>query len=195
MALGRASPFPENPCDSKSQNIRFFEQRFNVPPAWDRQWLDHFEAQIDFPLQAIEGLTPTQWNERPIAGSWTIRELVVHVVDADLVGGWRMKRVIAEPNPAYWAFDQDAFQHRLAPSHRDLPRLAQLFRLHRLDLLDVLRQLPDEDFQRTGLHSEAGLQSLAQLVQTYVRHIENHRQHLNRKRQALGAAQTQEILL
>ena len=160
---------------------------------WNPIWLDRFAAQTRFVYEAIADLSPEQWNMRPVEGAWSIRELVVHVVDCDLVGGWRMRRVIAEPDPAFWAFDENAFMNRLAPDKRDLNRLAQLFELHRLDLLDILRTLPAEDFERTGRHSEAGIKRLADLVQGFTQHVEGHRKHLNLKRERLAVSPTQEV--
>lgn len=163
-----------------------------MPRSWDPDLLNRFRAQIELPSQALAGLCPEQLDQHPVEGKWSVRQWIVHVVDSDLVGGWRMKRVIAETSPSYWAFDQDAFMQRLAVGKRDLPRLCELFRLHRLDLLDILGELSEEDFARTGIHSDNGVQSLGELVEIYVRHVERHVVELNRKRVLLGVAPVEE---
>ena len=160
---------------------------------WDPIWLERFAAQATFPAEALAGVPAEQLDARLVEGKSSIRELVVHCVDADLVGGWRLRRVIAEPGPSFWAYDENAFLARLSPATRSLERLAELFRLHRLDLHAILSALTPDDFARTGTHSENGPMSLGQLVRVYVEHIESHRRHLNLKRTMLGLEPTREM--
>ena len=46
----------------------------------------------------------------------------------------------------------------------------------------LLRQLPDETFDRVADHPEIGEMSLAALLRLYVHHLEHHNQFLREKR-------------
>ena len=47
-------------------------------------------------------------------GKWNIRQLLIHIVDAETVLYDRIRRIISEqPNPLIWAFDQDAWAAHL----------------------------------------------------------------------------------
>ncbi len=41
-------------------------------------------------------------------GKWSIRQIVAHLADADLVGAHRFRQLIAEENPTLVAFDQES---------------------------------------------------------------------------------------
>ncbi len=149
----------------------------------DRSWIQRYAAGADLPAQSIAGLTPQQMLARPVPGTWSIHQIVVHLMDSDLVGGDRMKRVIAEPNPTLLAYDQDAFVQRLDYERLDAHLAAEIFRSHRRMISSILESLGDQEFQRTGMHTEDGRRSLAQLVQVYVQHLDHHLEFLRRKRQ------------
>jgi hypothetical protein len=49
----------------------------------------------------------------PAPGKWSIRQIVAHLADAELVAAHRFRQVIAEDNPMLVAFDQDAWTRNL----------------------------------------------------------------------------------
>ena len=49
----------------------------------------------------------------PVPGSWSIQEIVIHLVDSDLILADRMKRIIAEDNPTLIGFDETQFTRNL----------------------------------------------------------------------------------
>ena len=144
--------------------------------------IEKYEAGADILTKAIEGLTDAQLIARPIAGTWNIREIILHLMDSDAVGVDRMKRVIAMPNPLLMSYDENAFMSLLDYSAVDIRDCIETFRLNRLQLVSVLKKLPKEAFQRSGIHSETGKQTLAQLLLKYVHHLEGHMVHLRKKR-------------
>src|ERR1035437_2261795 len=50
-------------------------------------------------LPAIQGLSAADFAATPVAGTWSINQIVLHVMDSDLIASDRMKRMIAEENP------------------------------------------------------------------------------------------------
>ena len=152
----------------------------------DRAILESYAAGADRPAAAIAGLSPAELDRRPVPDTWSIREIVVHLMDSDLISAYRMKRVIAEDNPLLLGYDEAAFALRLGYGRQDAADAAELFRLNRRLMAEILRSLPAEAFARTGVHSERGKLTLAELVQHYVEHVEHHLRHLHEKRQMPG---------
>jgi uncharacterized damage-inducible protein DinB len=134
--------------------------------------------------QAIEGLSAEQMRFRPAPGKWSIHEILVHMTDAEIVGIHRMKKVLAEEQPVLNAFDQDAWAIRLNYEELDAEQHLQLFRLLRESFLPVLRRVSEEEWERTGLHSEAGPLTLRQLLERYVHHVRDHLRQIERVREA-----------
>lgn len=152
----------------------------------DRTLIDRYLADAETPRRAIAGLSPAELNAFPIPGTWSIQQIVLHWMDSDLVGADRMKRVIAEDNPPLLGYDESAFAQRLAYDQQDIERACEIFRLNRLQMASILQRLPDEAFARCGMHSERGRETLADLVQIYIDHIELHLKHLRKKRELLN---------
>ena len=120
-------------------------------------------------------------------GRWSCRVLLGHLADAELLFVQRMRRVLAETNPVFWAWDEDAFVdsgiYGTELSATKLPVagcIGTIYTLRRW-LLDVLRTLPPDSFDRKGLHPERGEQTLRTILQYDVWHLEHHAWFLNRK--------------
>lgn len=152
----------------------------------DRALIDRYAAGADAPAQAMGGLTRAELHAAPVANSWSIQHILVHLMDSDLIGTDRMKRIIAEQNPLIIAFDESAFAQRLRYDKLDAQTAAEVFRLNRRLMVDILRDLADEDFERPGIHSQNGRVTLGGLVRGYSDHLEHHLGILREKRRLLG---------
>src|SRR2546425_3041714 len=93
-------------------------------------------------------------------GKWSIRQIVAHLADGELVGAHRMRQVIAEDNPTLIAFDQDAWARNLDYSRRKPKQSLETFRRIRAENYELLKELPESAFERTGNHSEDGPMTL-----------------------------------
>lgn len=152
----------------------------------DRALIDAYSEGPQTLRQALQGLSTSHFQAKPGPGDWSIQELVIHVVDSDLVGADRMKRVIAEENPPLLAFDENKWTARLFYEERSLADAVELFDFNRRQMTQILRRLSDADFARVGVHNERGPHTLAQLVATFVNHLEHHLTFLREKRARLG---------
>lgn len=148
--------------------------------------IDRYESGADIPAQRIQGLSEAQLDALPVPGTWSIRQLVVHLYESDMIATDRMRRIAAMNRPLLIGYDQDAFIAKLHPERVDAHMAAQAFALNRHLMVAVLRTLPDEVFSRDGVHNERGLLTLRQLVEGYCEHLDGHLVHLDRKLKALG---------
>jgi len=121
-------------------------------------------------------------------GKWSVRQIVAHVADSELVGAHRMRLVAAEDNPPLAAFDQDAWVRNLDYARRKPKQSLETFRRIRAENYELLKALPPEAFERSGTHSENGPVTLRELVEGYVEHAENHARQLQQIREAYKEA-------
>jgi uncharacterized damage-inducible protein DinB len=152
----------------------------------DRQLIEKFAAEADDLGKSIAGLLPEDLLAHPVPGTWSIQQIVLHVVDSDLVLTDRMKRVIAEDNPLLMGFDESKFAARLHYDVADANTACQLFSLNRRLMGDLLKKLPADDFNRTGIHSERGKVTLTDLLTNAVNHLQHHLKFVKEKRKLLG---------
>lgn len=137
--------------------------------------------------QAVAGLTPQQeaTPERP--GKWSVRQVVQHLADSELVGGFRFRMVIAHEAPELPGYDQDLWAERLDYQGIDLATALDEFTMLRRANLRLLRRATPEDLKRVMRHSERGDESLSLMIRAYAGHDLVHLAQIRRIRQAIGA--------
>src|SRR5436309_2185394 len=107
--------------------------------------------------RAVAGLTPLQdaTPERP--GKWSVRQVVQHLADSELVGGFRFRMVLAHDAPELPAYDQDLWADRLRYQDSELATALEDFAMLRALNLRVLRRATPEDLKnRVIRHAERG---------------------------------------
>ena len=65
----------------------------------DRKLIDQYADGGDKLTEAIAGLSEEQMAAFPVPGTWSIQQIVLQLLDSDLIGAERMKRVTAEDDP------------------------------------------------------------------------------------------------
>jgi len=136
---------------------------------------------------SIAGLSREELTASPVPGTWSIQQIVLHVMDSDLIAADRMKRVAAEEKPpTLIGYDESAFARGLFYNELDPQLACEIFQKNRLLTAEILRRLPAAAFQRTGYHNEQGDMTLAELVSTYVEHLDHHLKFIYEKRKLLG---------
>lgn len=135
---------------------------------------------------AVRPATDSQWDATPIAGTWSIRQVVCHLADSEIVYADRMKRVLVEDNPTLFEADPDRFMPALHCSLRPLPTELDLIEAIRNHMLPILRSCSPQDFQRTGVHSTAGPLKLKNLLERVTAHLPHHITFIEQKIRAMA---------
>lgn len=152
----------------------------------DAAMIDRYAEGGPLLRRSIEGLTPEQFLAHPVPGTWSIQQIVLHMLDSDLIASDRMKRVIAEEHPTLIGYNETAFGERLFYDELDPFLAADVFEKNRQITTTILGKLPPEAFARTGHHNETGVITLEYLVKTYAGHLDHHLKFLREKRKLLG---------
>jgi uncharacterized damage-inducible protein DinB len=147
--------------------------------------IDDYLAGPQLLRAAIDGMTAEQLDARPIAGKWSVREVICHIADYEPIYADRMKRVIAEHEPTILGGDATAFTTRLAYGSRDVADELALIDLVRNQMGRILRTLGPEDFQRRGVHAQRGPMTLEAILERVMNHIPHHVQFIEEKRTAM----------
>ena len=138
--------------------------------------------------QAVAGLTTEQDGTPERPGKWSVRQVVQHLADSELVGAFRFRMVLAHDSPELPGYDQDLWAQRLGYQDADLATSLQDFAMLRQLNLRLLRRATPEDMQRVMRHAERGDEPLSRMIQLYAAHDLVHLRQIARIRQALGAA-------
>ena len=138
--------------------------------------------------KALKGLTEAQLAKRPLPGKWSIKEIVAHLADSEVILGSRYRLVAAHDRPVLVGYDQDAFVVMLGVENTTTNDLLDDFALARAVNLGLLDRLPTGSFERVGLHSERGEESILKMLQMYAGHDLHHLRQVETLRVGLFGA-------
>jgi hypothetical protein len=136
--------------------------------------LERFRRGAEMIATVMTGAAGAELDFKPGAEKWSLRQIVAHVADSELVGGDRFRRLIAEENPTLTAYDQEAWARNLNYARRKTSESVESFRRLRAENYELLKDLPGEAFERSGTHSERGRVTLRQLLEVMAAHAESH---------------------
>jgi hypothetical protein len=122
----------------------------------------------------IDGLSAEILRHRPTPEQWSVAEITAHLADAEIVAAFRIRKILSEPGCAIAAYDQNAWAEKLTYSRSDAHQNAKHFSLLREMNLALLRGLSAEEWERHGIHSERGQESVRRVVTLYAGHDVNH---------------------
>ncbi len=109
-------------------------------------------------------------------GKWTARQILVHLAEAEIAYAFRLRQVLSQEGHRVQTFDEN----RWMELHRgfDASLALELFRSLRLWNLRLLRSLEPEQWARTAVHPERGVESVEVMVKLMAGHDGNHVQQL-----------------
>src|SRR5437667_12365138 len=127
--------------------------------------LERFRRGAEVLATVLTGAAGEEVDYTPAPDKWTIRQIMAHLADAELVGAHRLRLVIAENNPTLTAFDQDAWTKNLDYGRRKPTQSLETFRRLRAENYELLKDLPESAFDRAGMHTESGRRTLRSLLE------------------------------
>jgi hypothetical protein len=146
--------------------------------------LERYRRGAELLAVVLTGVFGEEEDFATTPGKWTVRQIVAHLADAEMVGAHRFRQVIAEENPTLIAYDQDAWTANLDYARRKPKQSLETFRRIRAENYELLKALPEAAFERAGNHSENGRMTLRQLLEGYAGHAESHARQLQEIREA-----------
>ena len=154
------------------------------------QLLERFRRGPEVLATATTGVAGAQLDFIPEPGKWSIRQIVCHLADAELVASTHFRWVIAEDNPTLLAYNQEAWALRLNYSSRRFSQALESFRRTRAENYELLKNLPEEEFSRSATHAEAGPVTLLDLLRLSAEDAEKHAQQVMAIRKLYKASAT-----
>ena len=133
----------------------------------------------------VSNLSPTGWNRQYRPGSWTVRQVANHIVDANVNNYTRFKFALTEDNPVIKPYLEDLWSE--LPDARDgdvRPALDLISAIHS-KWVQTLRSMGETEWQRGFFHPRMNrVVPLFEAAAMYAWHGDHH---LAQIRIALGA--------
>ena len=121
------------------------------------------------------GVAPEERIRRPAPEKWSIAEIVAHLADAELVMGWRLRNMLANPGVALTWWDEAAWAERLGYAQQNASLLAGVFRTLRESNLRLLEPVTRVRWMECyGVHETRRRGTVETLVRLKAAHDLNH---------------------
>jgi uncharacterized damage-inducible protein DinB len=135
-------------------------------------------------LANVSNLTPADWGRQYRPGSWTVRQVTHHIVDANLNNYTRFKFALTEDNPVIKPYLEDRWAELADSTAGDMrPALDLLSALHNR-WVQGMRIMEEKEWRRGFFHPDLGRTvPLFEAAGLYAWHGEHH---LGQIRRALG---------
>src|SRR5580698_4360235 len=160
-----------------------------TPQQYTQRIVSYMEGKQPLAVQAatakklerfIKGVPTSKLRKRPAPDKWSVSEIVAHLADAEIVGGFRMRLILGAPGTPIAAFDQDSWVTSGHYAKRDPRKSVEQFRVLREANLALLKSLTPEQWKHYGMHSERGQETIDHIVRLIAGHDLNHLQQIDR---------------
>ena len=128
----------------------------------------------------IKGVPTSKLRKRPAPDKWSVGEILAHLADAEIVGGFRMRLILGAPGTPIPAFDQDRWVSSGHYDKRNPRRSVEQFRTLREANLALLKSLTREQWKHHGVHSERGVETIDRIAHMFAGHDLNHLRQIER---------------
>ncbi len=159
-----------------------FEAAANPTEAQRDQWVDDIANTPAHLREAVNGLTPGQWETPYRPGGWTVRQVVHHVADSHMQSYARFKLALTEDEPVIKPYAEDRWAEladtRLTPPETSLVLLEALHSRWTI----LLRSLMETEWRKNFRHPQMGLMDLTRTANLYSWHGKHHVAHITELR-------------
>jgi len=160
-----------------------------TPQEYTKRILGYSDGKESLAIQAstpgklarlIDGVPTDKLMARPAPQQWSVSEILAHLADGEIVGGWRMRLILGSPGTPLAAYDQDNWVTSGHYDRRDPRQSLEQFRVLREANLALLESLDPEQWQHFGMHAERGKETIEHIARMYAGHDINHLQQVQR---------------
>jgi hypothetical protein len=149
--------------------------------------VQRFRGGVEAVKTAVSELQDAEAEATEGPGEWSVRQIVHHLADTELMRGARMFALLVEDRPELVEFDEEAYKRRLH-YERDIASSLALFCALRQSLASLLDRLTEEEWSRVGVHSELGSYGVETVVERGVAHALEHADQVRRARSHWSSA-------
>ena len=136
-------------------------------------------AEVD---EALAGITAEELDRRPPEpDGWTARQVAHHLADSEAMAYTRLRRLLADDDPVIAGYEEPVWANRL---HYDRPIEASVavLRAVREASVQLLEAIDEQEWSRTGTHTESGPYSVEGWLRIYASHPHEHAEQIRAAR-------------
>lgn len=164
------------PKPDKSEYPEYAEMYIKLIPA-DGLVLKHLADNFQMVKDLIYTLPPEKLLQRYAPDKWTVKEILVHIVDDERIYAYRALRFARNEKQSLPGFDQDDYARYSGANERDLDNIFAEYEAVRRATIALYEGLPEDSLLRKGVGSSTYHSAT---VRALAYHIAGHElRHIN----------------
>lgn len=122
--------------------------------------------------ELLDSLGDARAGKSPAPGKWSVREILCHLADCEIVFAYRLRQTLAEPHHVIQPFDQETWAANYGAY--DAITALTVFSAVRFFNVQLIASLPAEALSKPVTHPERGTMTFETVVETMGGHDRNH---------------------
>ncbi len=128
----------------------------------------------------LQEISNTQWDYSYQAGKWTVKEIIVHIIDTERIMSYRALRVARGDATPLPGFEQDDYVQNMNISHRQPSSIIQEFNAVRASTTTLFENMESNVWNNRGVASGHPI-TVNALAYIIIGHVYHHLQVLKEK--------------
>ncbi len=109
----------------------------------------------------LETIEPGRWDHRYAPGKWTVKELLIHMIDTERIFAYRALRIARNDKTPMAGFDQDEYVPTSGATDRSPASIINEYLAVRGATIELFKNFTDEMYARSGTASDRPFTPLA----------------------------------
>ncbi|MBT8233109.1 MAG: DinB family protein [Saprospiraceae bacterium] len=129
--------------------------------------------QREYFCEYIENLTTEQLDYRYEEGKWSIKEVIIHLIDTEIIFNYRALAIARGEKNNLLGFDQDEYMANVSVDHMDKEYLYNFFNITRYGSLILYKGFTDDQWDIVG-QASGNKMSLRSFPHMLAGHLNHH---------------------
>lgn len=139
--------------------------------------------------EEIEGLPEDQLKWKASPHSWSITEVLAHLVDHSIVVSFRIREILAGSTVRLPAFEQDAWVAGQKANEETIGEVLAAARALVRYNSGLLGRLDENDWKKSGINAKGEPVRIEAIIPAFVAHVQNHLNQIRRIKQDFAGKQ------
>ena len=152
----------------------------SIPAARRTELLQRYAEGPAEVVAALAGCTAEELD-RSYPGEWSARQVVHHLADSETASYSRVRMLLVSDSAAIVGYDENLYAQKLRYD-RPIEASLAVFSAVRASCVELLELVPDDQWSRSGTHSESGPYGMEDWLRIYAAHAHDHADQIRRAR-------------
>ena len=139
----------------KNEYAEYFQRYTKLVP--DNNVVENLANQLNEAMSLYNGLDNSKIDYRYASGKWSIKEVIIHILDTERIFIYRALRIARKDKTPLSGFEQDDYINNINWENYPFSSVMEEYELVRKHTIIFFNNMTDEMLQQSGISSDLNL--------------------------------------